>query len=214
MRKFLFLLITAVFAIIMPNAAFAAGIKIESAKYLDAGGVEVICSLTDGGERQELTVIAYEADTDLTDISAIKENSYKAIIHIDQTTVDVNNGKLSFTFDPAAWTDRGKTYIVSVGGADIDTNDKMIISVDPSDAMTFIIGDTDGDDKISAADATYVLQKTLTEGYSLPIQARSADWFKYADVDGDGRLTAADAALILQRTLLETFPFPAESSLG
>ena len=214
MRKLLFLLATAVFTVFMTTAAFAAGIMIESAKYLDDGSVKVVCSLTGGSTHQELTVIAYEADTDLKDIAAISENSYKNLIHIDQITADVNNGKLEFAFAPASWIDRGKTYIVSVGGADIEVSDKMIISVDSEGTMTFILGDTDGDDQISAADATYVLQKALTDGYSLPIQSRSEDWFKYADVDGDGSLTATDAALILQKTLLETFPFPAESSLG
>lgn len=206
MHKIFAFFVTAVLTVLFSVSVFAAEIKIESAKYTDDGAVKVACSLTDGGSEQELTVIAYEADTDLTNTEAIKAESYKDIIHIDQITAEVKDGMLEFVFDPAAWIDRGKTYIVSVGGAGLNI-DKMIISVDPDGTMTFIIGDTDGDDKVTAADAAYVLQKTLIESMELPIQSRSADWFKYADVDGDGKLTAADAALILQKTLLESFSF-------
>ena len=75
---------------------------------------------------------------------------------------------------------------------------------------SFVYGDADCDGKITASDAALVLQKTLTESVTLPIQNKTADWLKYIDVDVDDSITATDAAMILQKTLNEKYKMPAE----
>ncbi len=74
----------------------------------------------------------------------------------------------------------------------------------------FLYGDADADGSITASDAAFVLQKTLTEESILPIQNKTDDWFKYIDVDKDRYITASDAAEIMQKTLQESYFMPAE----
>ncbi len=66
-------------------------------------------------------------------------------------------------------------------------------------------GDVDCNSTITAADATYVLQKSLVSTFKLPIEKKTDDWQKFADVDKDTNITANDAALIFQKTLISTF---------
>ncbi|MBO5561448.1 MAG: Ig-like domain-containing protein, partial [Firmicutes bacterium] len=79
-----------------------------------------------------------------------------------------------------------------------------LVSKDPA------FGDADGDNVVTANDATFVLQKTLKSTFELPIQKKTDDWLKYADVDADNTITASDSAFILQKTLISTFELPAE----
>ncbi len=57
----------------------------------------------------------------------------------------------------------------------------------------FLIGDANGDGKISIADAT-VIQKYLAK-----IGSMSEDKIKIADINGDGRISVADATIIQKR---------------
>ena len=75
---------------------------------------------------------------------------------------------------------------------------------------TFIFGDVDGDNSVSASDAAFVLQKALISTFELPIQKQTDDWLKYTDVDADNNITASDATFILQKALISTFELPAE----
>ena len=76
--------------------------------------------------------------------------------------------------------------------------------------VTFVFGDADADNVVTASDAAFVLQKTLISTFELPIQKKTDDWLKYVDVDDDTYITASDAAFILQKTLISTFELPAE----
>ena len=62
--------------------------------------------------------------------------------------------------------------------------------------LSFIVGDVNGDGKITAADARIVLRISAkivkAEDYNLPLEA--------FDMNGDGNLTAADARLILRKS--------------
>ena len=73
----------------------------------------------------------------------------------------------------------------------------------------YILGDADADGSLTAGDAAELLQKTLTESYTMPIESKTADWLEYTDVDGDKKITANDAANTLQKVLNEDFAFPA-----
>ncbi len=75
-----------------------------------------------------------------------------------------------------------------------------------------LYGDADGNNIITASDATYVIQKTLADTFELPIQKKTDNWFKYIDVDADSNVTANDAALIFQKTLQSTIEFLAEKN--
>ncbi|MBR6401612.1 MAG: Ig-like domain-containing protein, partial [Firmicutes bacterium] len=46
-------------------------------------------------------------------------------------------------------------------------------------ASAFVFGDADGDDMITASDATAVMQKTLIDSMQLPLQSKTDDWLKY-----------------------------------
>lgn len=85
------------------------------------------------------------------------------------------------------------------------------VSFDDSTTDTFVYGDADADQMVSAADAAVILQKTLTESYCMPIEEKTENWLKYADVDGDGALTASDAASVMQKTLVDTYKMPVET---
>ncbi|MBO5560994.1 MAG: hypothetical protein J6A07_05035 [Firmicutes bacterium] len=75
----------------------------------------------------------------------------------------------------------------------------------------FLIGDADCDNKITASDTAYILQKTLVSTFELPIQNKTDNWLKYIDADADTYITASDATLVLQKTLTSTFELPAEN---
>ena len=79
----------------------------------------------------------------------------------------------------------------------------LLCTIVPS--SEFIVCDADGNNIVTAAYATFVLQKSMIDTFDLPIQNKTSDWFKYVDVDEDGNITAKDAAYIFQKTLTGIF---------
>ncbi len=210
MKKLLPLILGIIFILLLNTAVFAADIKIESAQRLDSGKVKVVCAVTSTEAVQTVTVISYEAETDLSSLTDITDDILKKIIHIDQFEAEISaQNKIEFEFDPAEWTSSEKTYVVKVGGAGIADPDVMIIKNNGGE-LEFIFGDADGDNNITASDAAYVLQNALVESAKMPIKSLTENWFKYVDVDGDGYITAADALEILQKSLLESYKMPIE----
>ena len=67
-------------------------------------------------------------------------------------------------------------------------------------------GDVDLDGKITASDATFALQYTLTG----PRAGLTAEQIKAADFDENGTVTAQDASYILQKTLRSDFDIKTE----
>ena len=78
------------------------------------------------------------------------------------------------------------------------------------DSSKFVFGDADGNGKVEAGDATYILQKALVSTFELPLQKKTNDWMRYADVDGNGKIEAGDATFVLQKALVSTFELPVE----
>ena len=66
-------------------------------------------------------------------------------------------------------------------------------STDDEEELEFLIGDANGDGRISIADAT-IIQKYLAK-----IGSMSEEKLKIADISGDGRISVADATIIQKR---------------
>lgn len=210
MHRLSLFILTIVFSLFLTAGVFAAEIKIDSAQLLSTGKVNVVCTLTDGAAAQEVSVISYETGTDLSSISSVTEGILKKMIHIDQFDADVSDGKFEFEFEPAAWMDTEKTYVVKVGGTNITQPDLMIIKYNEQGEITLIYGDADGDGEITASDSAFILQRALVSTFKLPVQSKTKNWFEYADADNDGEITASDSAYVLQKVLVRTFKLPAE----
>jgi hypothetical protein len=72
---------------------------------------------------------------------------------------------------------------------------------------SYIVGDVNADGIIGASDAAYVLQKVLSNSFTLPCEKAVADYMTVADVNNDGMLTSQDSAAILQKTLDNSYQF-------
>lgn len=75
---------------------------------------------------------------------------------------------------------------------------------------TYILGDADADNAMTASDAAVILQKVLNGAYKMPIETKTGDFMRYVDADADKLLTASDAAYVLQKVLNDSFVLPAE----
>jgi hypothetical protein len=94
---------------------------------------------------------------------------------------------------------------------------KKLVSIAMAAAVVFaansvfanILGDVDGDSKITANDASVALDYSLNDDKIPGDDVRNA-----ADVDGDGKIMANDASLILQKSLNEDYVFPKDEGNG
>lgn len=109
------------------------------------------------------------------------------IQYIDQTSVKA--GKVTFTLKPKALTEG--TYNVY-----ISTTDKAldkVASFKYGEKPEYTLGDVNGDGKVSAYDASMILQHTVG---LIDLAGVAA-----ADVNKDGKISAYDASMILQYTV-------------
>lgn len=97
----------------------------------------------------------------------------------------------------------GKTLLKNSVTIANDVNLAEIL--DYSTEPVFMLGDVDGDKKITAFDSAIVLQKTLNSTYTMPIEEKGIEPVAVADVDGDKKITASDSAVILQKALNNSF---------
>lgn len=110
------------------------------------------------------------------------------IQYIDQLTVE-NDGTAKFTLRPKALTEG--TYNVY-----ISTTDKAldkVASFKYGEKPEYTLGDVNGDGKVSAYDASMILQHTVG---LIDLAGVAA-----ADVNKDGKISAYDASMILQYTV-------------
>ena len=109
------------------------------------------------------------------------------IQYIDQMSVE--GGKVTFTLKPKALTEG--TYNVY-----ISTTDKpleKVASFKYGEKPEYTLGDVNGDGKVSAYDASMILQHTVG---LIDLAGVAA-----ADVNKDGKISAYDASMILQYTV-------------
>ncbi|MBR1735436.1 MAG: hypothetical protein IJ736_00260, partial [Firmicutes bacterium] len=124
---------------------------------------------------------------------------------------------LNFVVDPASINTEDDVIVLntvlstSTEEANKGNNYKGFILEETPDKASFVFGDADGDNAVTAGDAAFVLQKALISTFELPLQEKTDDWLKYADADADNKITASDSAFILQKALVSTFELPAET---
>ena len=115
------------------------------------------------------------------------------IQYIDQLTV--TNGTAKFTLKPRALTTGTYHIYVSTSNKPLAEIASFAYGEEPE----YTLGDVNGDGKISAYDASMVLQHTVSLINLTGVAA--------ADVNKDGKISAYDASMILQYTvgLITTF---------
>lgn len=109
------------------------------------------------------------------------------IQYIDQTSVEA--GKVTFTLRPKALTEG--TYNVYISTTDKAL--KKVASFKYGEKPEYTLGDVNGDGKVSAYDASMILQHTVG---LIDLTGVAA-----ADVNKDGKISAYDASMILQYTV-------------
>ena len=138
-------------------------------------------SLTAGQQYLVLMVKGSEGDYTITD---------KTILYIDQTAAAADEGggnpSVSFQVYPSSIQDS----VILIAG--VGVNDEAGPLVAAIVDAKYILGDADGDGKITASDAAVIL-RTVAGVESLTGSQESA-----GNVDGDTRITASDAAKILR----------------
>ena len=138
-------------------------------------------SLTAGQQYLVLMVKGSEGDYTITD---------KTILYIDQTAAAADEGggnpSVSFQVYPSSIQD--SVILIAGVGVNGEAGPLVAAIVDAK----YILGDVDGDGKITASDAAVIL-RTVAGVESLTGSQESA-----GNVDGDTRITASDAAKILR----------------
>lgn len=109
------------------------------------------------------------------------------IQYIDQTSVE--GGKVTFTLKPKAL--KVGTYNVYISTTDKAL--KKVASFKYGEKPEYTLGDVNGDGKVSAYDASMILQHTVG---LIDLAGVAA-----ADVNKDGKISAYDASMILQYTV-------------
>lgn len=109
------------------------------------------------------------------------------IQYIDQTSVEA--GKVTFTLKPKAL--KVGTYNVYISTTDKAL--KKVASFKYGEKPEYTLGDVNGDGKVSAYDASMILQHTVG---LIDLAGVAA-----ADVNKDGKISAYDASMILQYTV-------------
>ena len=70
------------------------------------------------------------------------------------------------------------------------------------------VGDVNDDGKVDAADSAAVMQKTLSNAFTLECE-KYDNYMGIADIDANGKIDAQDAALVMQKTLSNSFDMTA-----
>ena len=109
------------------------------------------------------------------------------IQYIDQTSVEA--GKVTFTLKPKALTEGTYTVYISTTDKALD----KVASFKYGEKPEYTLGDVNGDGKVSAYDASMILQHTVG---LIDLAGVAA-----ADVNKDGKISAYDASMILQYTV-------------
>lgn len=192
-RRMLALLLAVLTLTMLTAAAFAEDTEVLGV-YNVTGPLTVTNGTKDGGfyagaDTFELNCTGLTGEYSLVLLLAgdSKVPTSSNIQYIDQLTV--TNGTAKFTLKPKALT--VGTYHVY-----ISTTDKAldkVASFKYGEKPEYTLGDVNGDGKVSAYDASMILQHTVG---LIDLAGVAA-----ADVNKDGKISAYDASMILQYTV-------------
>ena len=181
MKKIISVLLGVFAALSMCTGVFAATVEITKAEQqMSDNSIKVECTLSDAAAGENITVLACEYN----------DATYsKDIIYVDQFNASVTDNKFSFSFKPASWTNTAKTYIVRVGGADIDTPEYRIIAF--YGVKVFSAGDINGDKVVDELDAALLLR------YLSGLELLSDEQLEAANVKADDTVDMLDVIAIM-----------------
>lgn len=165
MNKLAVCLFSFVFSIALGCCVFGADVKIESAVLKSDGNVSVECSIN-SDNNQQITVMVVEADGSGYD---------KGALYVDQFMPDISEGKFLFSFMTADYMDKNKSYIVRVGGSNIEKVDSK---------MLVIRYDINGDGVVSRTDLLQFAKYFANWDVEINMYA--------SDVNGDGQVNRGD----------------------
>ncbi len=175
--------------------------------YYDFGDYHMACCTPEYAEEHKKSTTEYISYWLRTPYTSDDSTGYRVLrVKADGNIGITDVQRLAIGVRPAFYLNLNSATISGGSGS---TNDPYILSGNGEiETEKQYYGDIDGNNFITASDATYVLQKTMVNTYELPIEKRIDDCLKYVDVDGDTNITANDAALIFQKALVSTFELP------
>lgn len=192
-RRLLALLLAVLTLTMLTAAAFAEDTEVLGV-YNVTGPLTVTNGMKDGGfyagaDTFELNCTGLTGEYSLVLLLAgdSKVPTSSNIQYIDQLTV--TNGTAKFTLKPKALT--VGTYHIYVSTSDKALEE--IASFAYGEEPEYTLGDVNGDGKVSAYDASMILQHTVG---LIDLAGVAA-----ADVNKDGKISAYDASMILQYTV-------------
>ena len=168
----------------------------------------------------------------LTPVLFKNTSKFTALTTIDSSNVDLNNiDTINITYDSVgniydngvlgkltfiAKKDIGvKSTVISWENDDFSSaynqNLEDVVFTRKDSVLTFnkyIYGDANANNRLTAEDASIILQKVLDSNYKMPIENKTSDYMKYIDVDLDDVVCVADASLVLQKVLNKNIEIP------
>lgn len=142
----------------------------------------------------ELGVEAFAENSNLTKLLIPR-----SVNHMDITVIDYSNKVAVYLYKYSYADDFFKNWEI----------DKVYIK----NAKAVIYGDADGDDKLTAADCSHIMQKVLDNSYKTPVEDIIDDYMGVLCVSDKNHAdvaVAADAATVLQKILDSSYKFPVE----
>lgn len=194
------LLVSLIFISIMVNCVFVFAqenttISLDKVVQNQDKSIQVNGTIKNSVENQNITFMVTEYVNGSYD-----ENK---IVYIDQRDANLNeSGQFSVKFLLSDLSEKGKSYIVRVGGTNIENPEYWIIIYDDSGEAKIFYGDINGDGALNTKDVTDLLNYVL--GADIKIDEKAAD------VTGNGIITADQASNILFKVLDKGFLFPVE----
>lgn len=182
-------------------------ITVTDAYVQTTGTVFVKAAIENPVENQYITVVAckYNNDSYVVD----EENS---IVYIDQFQPNFNaDNSFAFNFKYADWVEEGQTYIVCIGGTNVETPGSMIISMQGGE-ITILFGDANMDGNLRSDDVTATFSKVLDNNNKLNIEDYTDNYLYYIDVDSDGNISTSDVTMTLAKVLDNNYTMTVEKT--
>ncbi len=160
----------------------------------------------DGGKYYDISEISEERRTGYA-----WSGTWPAKLINVYNTVGYYADKIVVTVNGTSSADiNGKTLLSGSTCSPTEDNLAYTLALNSS-GESFLYGDADADGEVTASDAATVLQKTLNDSFTMPIEEKTDNFLVYVDVDANDEINAADAAAILQKVLNSSFVMNCET---